>query len=324
MAVLVYTENWNGNFKKLSYELVSYAHSIAKSIGSQVVCLTVGNVSNENLQLLAQYGASKVLVCKNADLEKFTTQSYSSLIAKAAETEKAKVLIFASNASGEALAPRVSVKLSASMVSNAVGVPTSVEPFVVRKKAYSGKAFADVVLDAPVKVLTLTQNAYKVEENPQNLNIEDFQYQVDSADLKMLPSEIIKSDGKLSVSDAEILISGGRGLKGPENWGMVEEMAQILGAGTCCSRPVADLGWRPHYEHVGQTGKVVAPNLYIAIGISGAIQHLAGVNGSKVLVAINKDPEAPFFDSADYGIVGDAFEVIPQLNEAFRKFKAQQ
>ncbi len=324
MAVLAYTENWNGEFKKLTLELVSYAHAIAEKMGTQVVCLTVGNVSEAKLLELGKFGASKVIVASGEGLQNFTSQSYTKLISEVATQQNAQVLVFANNASGESLAPRVSIRLKAGLAPNVVDVPSSFEPLVVRKKAFSGKAFVDFKITSEVKVLTLTQNAYKIVENDVNCAIEKYDFAVSQADLAVVPKQIIKSDGKMSVTDAEVLISGGRGLKGPENWGMVEEMAQILGAGTCCSRPVADLGWRPHHEHVGQTGKVVAPNLYIAIGISGAIQHLAGVNGSKVLVAINKDPEAPFFESADYGIIGDAFDVVPRLNAAFKKFKSAQ
>ncbi len=324
MAVLAYTENWNGEFKKLSLELVSYAYAIAEKIGTQVVCLTVGNVTDEKLLELSKFGASKVIVANGEGLQSFTNQSYTKLIAEVATGQNAQVVVFANNASGESLAPRVSVRLRAGLAPNVVEVPSSVEPFVVRKKAFSGKAFVDFKINSAIKVLTLTQNAFKIIENPKDCSIEKHNFDASPADLAVAPKQLIKSDGKMSISDAEILISAGRGLKGPENWGMVEEMAQILGAGTCCSRPVADLGWRPHHEHVGQTGKVVAPNLYIAIGISGAIQHLAGVNGSKVLVAINKDTEAPFFESADYGIVGDAFDIVPRLNAAFKKFKITQ
>ena len=322
MSVLVYTENWDGKFKKLSFEAVSYANAIAEQLGTETVSLTVGDVSEETLKELGNYGASKVLVCKDENLQKFTAKAYTKLIADVASNVGANVVVFPNNISGETLAPRVSVRLDAGLAANAVAVPSSTEPFVVRKKAYSGKAFADMQITSATKVLTLTQNAYKLVESAKNITIEEVSYASAEGDLNIAPKEVIKSDGKLSVNDAEVLVSGGRGLKAAENWTMIEEMAEILGGGTCCSRPVADLGWRPHAEHVGQTGKVVAPNLYIAIGISGAIQHLAGVNGSKVMVVINKDSDAPFFDAADYGIVGDAFEVVPKLNEAFKKFKA--
>ena len=322
MAVLIYTENWGGKFKKLTFELVSYASAIAQQKGTEVIAFTIGDVAEDQLKELGKYGASKVLVAKDAGLEKFTTKTYSKAISAAAKSVDADVVIFANNISGVALAPRVSIQLDGGLAAGALALPSSVEPFVVRKRAYSGKAFADMEISAAVKVVTLNQNSYKVEENQKDIAVEDFAFSADAADMNVVPTEVQQAGGKMSVTDAEILISGGRGLKGPENWGLVEEMADILGAGTCCSRPVSDLDWRPHSEHVGQTGKVVAPNLYIAIGISGAIQHLAGVNGSKVIVAINNDDEAPFFEAADYGIVGDAFEVVPKLNEALRKFKS--
>jgi len=322
MAVLVYTENWNGKFKKISFEVVSYAYEIAQQLGTQVYALSVGEVADDKLKELANYGASKVLVCKDQNLKNFTTKAFSKLIADVAASTDAELVVFPNNMSGEALAPRVSIRLNAGYAANVLAVPESIEPFVVRKKAYSSKAFANFSISTKVKVLSLVQNAFKLVENPKDLVIEEVSYAQGEGDLSLVPKELIPTDGKLSVSDAEVLVSAGRGLKGPENWGMIEEMAGILGGGTCCSRPVADLGWRPHSEHVGQTGKVVAPNLYIAIGISGAIQHLAGVNGSKVMVVINKDSDAPFFDAADYGIVGDAFDVVPKLNEALKKFKA--
>jgi electron transfer flavoprotein alpha subunit len=203
-------------------------------------------------------------------------------------------------------------------------LPESTNPFIVRKKVYSGKAFADYELNADIKILTLNQNSFQIIENQKNIEIKNLEVDIPDNDLVAKPQSVEKASGKVLVTEAEILVSGGRGLKGPENWGMVEEMAEVLGAGTSCSRPVSDSEWRPHHEHVGQTGQVVAPNLYIAIGISGAIQHLAGVNGSKVMVAINIDPEAPFFEAADYGIVGDAFKVVPKLNEALKKFKQEQ
>ncbi len=322
MAVLVYTENWDGKFKKATYELLSYANEIAKNTGNETVAITVGNVSDEELKKLGQYGAVKVLVNKEEKFAKFTAQAYSTLLADAAKAQSANFVIFANSYSGRALAPRVSVKLDASLAPGAIQLPTSYEPFVIKKKAYSGKAFVDYELTGDVKVLTLNQNSFKIVEDTKKIVIEE--YTTDVADNEFVAKvvDVQKETGKLSVTDAEILVSGGRGLKGPENWGMLEEMAEILGAGICCSRPVSDLDWRPHSEHVGQTGKVVAPNLYIAIGVSGAIQHLAGVNSSKVMVVINNDPEAPFFEAADYGIVGDAFEVVPKLNEALKNFKA--
>ena len=324
MSVLVYTENWDGKFKKSTYELLSYASEIAKMAGTEVTALTIGEVAEEELKTLGNYGASKVLVLKDEKLKDFIAKSYSSAISQVAKKEEAKIVLFANSVSGRALAARTAVQLDAGFAPGVMKLPSSLEPFVVRKKVYSGKAFADYELLADVKVLSLTQNSFELIENPKEISIEETSVEIHDEDLRAKPQSVDKVTGKLLITEAEILVSAGRGLKGPENWGMIEEMAEILGAATCCSRPVADLGWRPHEEHVGQTGKVVAPNLYFAIGISGAIQHLAGVNGSKVMVAINTDPEAPFFEAADYGIVGDAFKVVPALNEALKKFKAGQ
>jgi electron transfer flavoprotein alpha subunit len=324
MSVLVYTENWDGKFKKSTYELLSYAGEIAKMANTEVTALTIGEVAEDELKTLGTYGASKVLVLKDEKLKDFIAKSYSSAISQIAKKEDAKIVLFANSISGRALAARTAVQLDAGFAPGVMQLPSGLDPFVVRKKVYSGKAFADYELLADVKVLSLTQNSFEIIENQKDITIEDASVEIYDEDLRAKPKEVEKVSGKLLITEAEILVSAGRGLKGPENWGMIEEMAEILGAATCCSRPVADLGWRPHEEHVGQTGKVVAPNLYFAIGISGAIQHLAGVNGSKVMVAINTDPEAPFFEAADYGIIGDAFKVVPALNEALKKFKAGQ
>ena len=324
MSVLAYTENWDGKFKKSTFELLSYANEIAKKAGTELIALTIGQVSEEELKLLGNYGAVKVFVVENEKLTDFIAKSYSSAISQVAQSQEAKLVIFANNVSGRALSARTAVKLDAGFVPGVMQLPSSIEPFIVRKKAYSGKAFADFELNSDVKVLSLTQNSFEIIEDTKEILIEKSSVDIKDTDLGAKPKSVEKATGKLLITEAEILVSAGRGLKGSEHWGMIEEMAEILGAATCCSRPVADLEWRPHEEHVGQTGKVVAPNLYIAIGISGAIQHLAGVNGSKVMVAINTDPEAPFFEAADYGIIGDAFKVVPILNEALKEFKANQ
>ncbi|MEA2042157.1 MAG: electron transfer flavoprotein subunit alpha/FixB family protein, partial [Bacteroidota bacterium] len=253
-------------------------------------------------------------------LKDFSLLAYAKTIAEAAKTEEAKVVLFGTNPEGKALAPAVTVNLDASVAAEVVALPTSYEPFTISKKAYTAKAFAETVLSGDVKVLTLTQNSFKLKENKKDLNIEEFGSEIPENAYDVQPTEVLKTKGKLSVTDAEIVVSGGRGLKGPENWGMIEEMADILGAANSCSRPVSDLEWRSHDEHVGQTGKIIAPNLYFAIAISGAVQHIAGVNGSKVIVGVNIDEEAPIFEAADYGIVGDAFKVIPKLNESLKKF----
>lgn len=322
MAVLIYTENFEGKFKKSVFELVSYGAEIANMTGSEAIAVTIGNVEADVLKELGNYGAKKVISVKNEELKDFSAQAYTAVIEQVAKNANSDVIIFGNNPSGRAIAPRLTVKMKAALAAGAVDVPSSTSPFTIKKRAYSGKAFADFVLNADVKVITLSQNSYKIVETGGDIETEDFSAEIPEAAYAVKPVEIIKSTGKLSVTDADILVSGGRGLKAAENWSMIEEMADILGAGTSCSRPVSDLGWRPHEEHVGQTGKVVAPNLYIAVGISGAVQHLAGVNGSKVMVCINTDADAPFFEQADYGIIGDAFEVVPKLNEAFKKFIA--
>lgn len=324
MPILVYTENWDGKFKKSTYEILSYGSEIAKMMNAELVALTIGEVADEELKSLGTYGADKVVKISDEKLDAFTAKSYTKAIYSAIESVGAKVVVFSNNVSGRAISPRLAVKADAALAAGVMNLPSSTEPFVVRKRVYSGKAFADYELNADVKILTLNTNSFQIIENAKEIQIESLTVEIADSDVAAKPQSVEKASGQLLITEAEILVSGGRGLKGPENWGMVEEMAEILGAGTCCSRPVADLEWRPHHEHVGQTGKVVAPNLYIAIGISGAIQHLAGVNGSKVMVAINTDPEAPFFEAADYGIVGDAFQVVPKLNEALKKFKEEQ
>ncbi|MFM7014916.1 MAG: electron transfer flavoprotein subunit alpha/FixB family protein [Bacteroidota bacterium] len=322
MSVLVYTEHAEGKFKKSSFEVVSYGAAVAKQLGTHLVALSIGNVSSDELNKLANYGASKILSVSEESYKSFVNQAYGAVIAQAAKQEGANVVVLSASFSGKGLAPRVAVKLNAAYVDGAVSLPDMSNGFVVRKGAFSGKAFADVSITSDHKVIALMPNSYKVVENAQSPVIESFSPTTGSTDFATMIKEIVRASDKVSLPDAEIVVSGGRGLKGPENWGMVEELAQLLGAATACSKPVSDAHWRPHSEHVGQTGIAVSPNLYIAIGISGAIQHLAGVSSSKVIVVINKDPEAPFFKAADYGIVGDAFEVVPQLINAIKEFKA--
>jgi len=324
MSVLVYTENWAGKFKKLSYEIVSFAAAIAKELGSSVTALSIGHVADDELKSLGKYGANKVLNVQDDRFESLDNKALADAVAKAAENEGAKVIIFAHNNEGKAIAPRVSVKLNAGLVSGVTGLPVSVDPFVVRKKVFTGKAFANIRIKTEVKVITFAQNSYEVVENPTDTVIEVFDPQISDGEFNTVIKDTHKITGKVLLTDAEIVVSGGRGMKGPENWGGLEELGELLGAGMACSRPVSDEGWRSHEEHVGQTGKIIAPNLYLAFGISGAIQHLGGVNSSKFIVAINKDPEAPIFEASDYGIVGDAFKVIPQLIEAVKEMKANK
>lgn len=322
MSVLVYAEHSNGKFKKSTFEALSYGYAVTKLIGGTLTAISIGDADKDELEKLAKYGASKVLVVSNDKLKTFVNQAYGAVIAEAAKLEDAKVVILSASFTGKGLAPRIAVKLDAGLVDGAISLPDTTSGFSVRKGAFSGKAFADVTLTSDRKVITLVPNSYKTEENQQTSNVADFTPVIKDTDFRTMVQEIVRAADKVSLPEAEIVVSGGRGLKGPENWGMVEELANLLGAATACSKPVSDAHWRPHSEHVGQTGIAVSPNLYIAIGISGAIQHLAGVSSSKTIVVINKDPEAPFFKAADYGIVGDAFEVIPKLIEAVKEFKA--
>lgn len=322
MSVLVYVENAEGKFKKSTFEAVSYAKEIADQLNTNLVALSIGNVADSFLADLGKYGASKVLFVSDDKLKSFVNQAYASIIASAAKTEDAKVVVLSASFSGKGLAPRVAVKLEAGLVDGAVELPElSGGKFNVKKNAFSGKAFAHVELTSERKIISLVPNSYKVVEKPVTAEVVAFESTATESDFQVMVREIVRASDKISLPDAELVVSAGRGLKGPENWGMIEELATLLGAATACSKPVSDAGWRPHSEHVGQTGIAVSPNLYIAIGISGAIQHLAGVSSSKVIVVINKDPEAPFFKVADYGIVGDAFEVVPKLIEAIKKFK---
>ncbi len=324
MSVLVYTENWDGKFKKLTYELLSYANEIAKMKNTDLVTISIGNVSDDELKTLGKYGASKIYSVNSEKFNTLSAQAYSNAISQIAQKENSDVLVFANTYTGRAVSPRVSVKLDAALAAGCVSLPKSTEPFVVTKKAYSGKAFADMELKSAIKILTLNQNSFKLEEDNKEVSIENFEPNINENDFRAKSIEIQKASDKLDVTDAEILVSGGRGLKSEEKIKIIDEMAAVIGDNctTACTKPVADLGWRPHYEHVGQTGKVVAPNLYFAIGISGAIQHLAGINASKYIVAINTDKDAPIFEAADYGIVGDAFEVVPKLIEAIKELKS--
>ncbi|PLX12840.1 MAG: electron transfer flavoprotein subunit alpha [Marinilabiliales bacterium] len=319
MSILVYTENWDGKFKKLSFELVSYAAAIAKEMGQELTALSIGNVADDELNKLGNYGASKVLKVEDDRFNSLDNKALSKAVVAAAESVGAKLVVFAHNNLGKALAPRVSVKLNAGLVSGVTALPSSTTPFVVKKKVFTGKAFANVQVDAENVVLTFAQNSYELVETGGNATVEAFDPQVADGDFSTTVNETNKITGKVLLNDAEIVVSGGRGMKSGDNWGGLEELADLLNAGMACSRPVSDEGWRSHDEHVGQTGKIIAPNLYFAFGISGAIQHLGGVSSSKVIVAINKDPEAPIFEAADYGVVGDVFKVIPQLIEGVKE-----
>lgn len=320
MSVLVYTESDKGTLKKNAFEVASYAYAVAQQLGESVTAVTL---NTEDDATLGQYGVSKVLRITHDALSTFNAKAYASALAQAAEAEGAKVVIVSSSADTKFLAPILAAKLQAGYVPNVVAAPKSVTPFVVKRTVFSNKGFAHTEIKADCKLIGVSNNAFGIVENERAVAVENFSPTYNDTDFTTQSVEVDKVVGKATIADADIIVSGGRGLKGPENWGMIEELAEILGAATACSKPVSDLGWRPHGEHVGQTGKPVASNLYIAIGISGAIQHLAGVNAAKTKVVINSDPEAPFFKAADYGIVGDAFEVVPQLIEKLKEFKVQ-
>jgi electron transfer flavoprotein alpha subunit len=323
MAVLVYPENWDGKFKKLSFELVSYASKVAEMLGVQAVAVSIGNVDDGELGKLATYGASRIISIDNGALKSLDDQAYTSLIAEVAKSVSASVIVLSNNNTGKALAPRLSVKLKAGIASGVSRLPVSTSPFIVYKKVYSGKAFANVEIKTPVKIITLAQNSFEVTESQKTVAIEKSALQPDQNLLRTKVTDVQKQTGKILLTDADIVVSGGRGMRSADNWGPLVEMAELLGAGTACSRPVSDEGWRPHDEHTGQTGKIIAPNLYFAIGISGAIQHLAGISSSKYIVAINTDKDAPIFEAAQYGIVGDAAKILPRLVEKLREVKSK-
>jgi electron transfer flavoprotein alpha subunit len=320
MSVLIFVDHTDGQVKKAAHEALSYGAKLAEQTGESAEAVVLGNIE-EAPASLGKYGVKKVYQVNNEALKQFDAQVYTKVVAQVAQETGAKYIIFSNNSSGKSIAPRVAVRLKAGFVPGAIALPQSINPFVVRKNVFSGKAFANVSISSDIKVISLNVNAFPISQTEGQAEVVAFNATVDTPKIKTINTS--KTSGKVSLTEADIVVSAGRGLKGPENWGMVEELADTLGAALACSRPVADAHWRPHNEHVGQTGIAIAPNLYVAIGISGAIQHLAGVNRSKVIVVINKDPEAPFFKAADYGIVGDAFEVVPKLNQAIKKLKGQ-
>jgi electron transfer flavoprotein alpha subunit len=320
MSVLIVVDTKNGEVKKSSLEAAQYGAKVANAIGGEAVALSLNAI---NAEVLGTVGVSKVLNVNDESVSASDPQKVVAAIVSAANQVGAKVVVFAHDSTGKAVAPRLSAKSGAGLVTNVTSLPDTSNGFVVSKNVFSGKANAQVNILGDEKIVSILPNAFGVSAGDGSASVEAFSVDVSGINSGITVKEVKGGTGDVvPLPEAELVVSAGRGLKGPENWGMIEEMADILGATTACSRPVADIGWRPHHEHVGQTGVAIRPNLYIAIGISGAIQHLAGVNGSKVIVVINKDPEAPFFKAADYGIVGDAFEVVPRLNEAFRKFKA--
>ena len=320
MSVLVYTESENGKFKKASFELAAYAKAIADKMGSEVTALTI---NNDDPSAIGEYGIGKTLDVKNDQLEKFNAEVYANVVAQAAKKIDAKIVVVSQSANACYMAPMLAVELEAGYASNAVDVPDTTNGFTVKRTAFTNKAFNHTDISSEVKLIGLSTNAFGAEKHEVDVNSEGFSPELADELFKVNVEEVDKNTDKVSIADAEVVVSGGRGLKGPDNWHLIEDLAETLGAATACSKPVSDMGWRSHEEHVGQTGKPVASNLYIAIGISGAIQHLAGINASKNKVVINNDPEAPFFKAADYGVVGDAFEVVPKLTEKLKEFQAK-
>lgn len=319
MSILIYAESAEGKFKKVAFELASYAKKLAETLNTTVTALTINAT---DVSELSKYGVDKVLKVNNDQLKNFSAKAYADVLKQAAQKEDQKVILLSSSTDSLYLAPLLAVSLQAGYASNVVGLPVSTSPFEVKRNAFSNKAFVMTDITTDVKVLALAKNSYGIVESASNMTEEDFSPSIGENDFGVKTESVDRATGQVTIADADIVVSAGRGMKGPENWGMIEELASVLGAATACSKPVSDLGWRPHNEHVGQTGKPVAANLYIAIGISGAIQHIAGISASKVKVVINPDADAPFFKVADYGIVGDAFEVVPKLTEKLRAFKA--
>ncbi len=317
--VLVFAEHQKGQFKKAAFEAVTYGHKVAQALGTSCAALVLGSASNAGA--LGKYGATKVYHVADAALDNFDSQVYTAVIGEAVKQTGAKVLVLSHSSTGKSLLGRLAARLNAASVAGVNALPSLEGGFHVKRPVFSGKAIAEYDLKSDVKVLSLAGNALKPEATGQEAAVEALSVTVPASRVKVKSVE--RAEGTVPLPEAEVVVSAGRGMKGPENWGIVEELAEVIGATTACSRPVADADWRPHHEHVGQTGIAIRPNLYIAIGISGAIQHLAGVNNSKTIVVINKDKEAPFFKAADYGVEGDLFEIVPRLTEAFRKFKEQ-
>ena len=318
MSVLAYIESFKGKIKKNAFEIVSYSSELAKQLGTEIVVLAI-NV--EDTSELNKYGASKIIKVSNSELDNFDSQIFSNVIAQVAKHINSSHIVISSSLDSKYMAPLLAIELDAGYLSNVVELPNNLNPFTIKRTCFTNKAFCESTIESDIKIIGLSGNAFGVVENQTNSSSENFEVSLLNKKITIKSTE--KVSGKISIADADIVVSGGRGLKGPENWNLIEDLADTLGAATSCSKPVSDMGWRPHSEHVGQTGKPVATNLYIAIGISGAIQHLAGINSSKIKVVINNDPEAPFFKAADYGVVGDAFDVVPRLNEKLKAFKAQ-
>lgn len=322
MSIIVFTENRGGKLKKNSFEAVSYAVNIAENTSKPVVAVSVGDLSDDELATLAKYGAGKIVSVNDATWKSNDSQAYTKLMAEIAEKENADIFIFSHSNEGLAIAPRLAVKLKAGLITNVISIPSGFSPLTIKRKTYNGSAFQLTKVKADKAILTINPNSCELVEKPVDVNIEKFTPSVSGQGATKVENVDVVT-GKILLTEAPIVVSGGRGLRSGDNWGIIEQLGEVLGAALACSRPVSDEGWRPHEEHVGQTGKIIAPDLYIAVGISGAIQHIGGISGSKIIVAINKDKDAPIFKYADYGIVGDAFEVVPRLIESIQKFKAQ-
>jgi electron transfer flavoprotein alpha subunit len=320
MSVLIYADFHNGKFPKSSLEAVSYGAKVAAMLNTEAIAIVCASIEGDGG--LGAAGANKVLVA--AGVNTSDSQQMSRLVVAAAQQSNADVVIFSHDIAGKLVAPRVAARLDAGLVPGATSLPESASAFVVKKNVFSGKAIAEISVNSAKKVITVLPNSFGITTGGAAAVVENFSTDLGAAGIKIKEVKIENKDGEIPLPEAEIVVSGGRGMKGPEFWAPIEDLAKILGAATACSRPVADIGWRPHHEHVGQTGVTIRPNLYFAIGISGAIQHLAGVNGSKTIVVINKDPEAPFFKAADYGIIGDAFEILPRVIEGAKKFAASK
>ena len=318
MSILAYIESKNKNPKKNSFEVVSYAKELSKKLSTELIVLTINVDNHSNLE---KYGPDKIISVKDNALNNFDAKTYADVVSQVANKFSISHIVLGGGVDSKYMAPMLSIKLEAGYLSNVVELPSNLEPFTVKRTSFSNKSFCDASILSDNKIISLASNSFSTIENPSNPEIIDFQVKAVNNNIKQ--ESIDLAQGKVTIADADVVVSAGRGLKGPENWSIIEDLAETLGAATACSKPVSDLGWRPHSEHVGQTGKPVSTNLYIAIGISGAIQHLAGVSSSKVKVVINSDPEAPFFKAADYGVVGDAFEVVPKLNEKIKAFKAE-
>ena len=318
MSVLIFLDQSEGQIKKNAFEAACYGAKVAELLGTDAEGLVLGTV-NDDLPALGVYGLKKIHLVKSDTLNNYDDQVYTKAVAEVVAKVDAKVIVFSNNFSGKGIAPRLSARLKAGLVSGAIALPDITNGFVVKKNVFSGKAFANVLISTDIKIISLNPNSFKIEKGEGVAEVTEISISAETPKVKV--TSVNKIEGEVPLSEAELVISGGRGLKGPENWHLVTDLAKLIGAATACSRPVADSNWRPHHEHVGQTGLAIAPNLYFAIGISGSIQHLAGVNRSKVIVVINKDPEAPFFKAADYGIVGDAFDVMPKIIDAVKKLK---